>query len=364
MSGSKRKELTHDEAVQETYRLTPQIRDIDELLAPSRMRWLPYTMFFQHKNFVSKAINTDDMGFRLTTAHGKVYRVSEVHDEPVNLLVGSSTAMGTGSASDAYTIASRLAHHRKEPWLNFAARAYNSTQEIILFLMHMHRFKKIDKVIILSGMNNFVLEGLPEQLRSDHGQYYYSYEYMHYMTMYNEEQGRKKQSLLQRLTNAVNDKAEPIFTDEGVDTPTRIRRCVDATTRALVQWKSLLAPHNASLDFVLQPLTTWTKNEFTPEEEDIIHATDSCPNNFWRLFGNILGREVYPQYCGGLKEGCTELGIPFYDSNELIRGSDFYRDYIFVDRMHLNDHGYDGMARLLDKHVLPPSGSTRGTVRP
>ncbi|WP_437671264.1 SGNH/GDSL hydrolase family protein [Sorangium sp. So ce131] len=357
MSGKKHKELTHDEALQEVYRLTPQIIDIDDFLAPAKMRWLPYTMFFQHKNYRSKTINTDDLGFRLTTAHGKEHRVSDVHEEPVNLLVGSSTAMGTGSCSDAFTIASRLAHHRREVWLNFAARAYNSTQEIILFLMHMHRFKKINKVIILSGMNNFVLEGLPESLRSDHGQYYYSYEYIHYMSMYNEEQGRKKQSLMQRLSNAINDRSEPIFTDEGVDSATRIQRCADATARALAQWKALLAPHGASLDFVLQPLTTWTKTEFTPEEEDIIHATDSCPNNFWRLFGGILGREVYPRYRSALESACTGLGIPFYDLNEMIRASDFGKDYIFVDRMHLNDHGYDGVARLLDKQVLPPAGA-------
>ncbi|MCU0680750.1 MAG: SGNH/GDSL hydrolase family protein [Polyangiaceae bacterium] len=352
---SKRKELTHDEAVQEVYRLTPQIIDIDDFLAPERMRWLPYTMFFQHKNYVSKTINTDDLGFRLTKAHGKVYRVSDAHEEPVNLLVGSSTAMGTGSTCDEYSIPSRLAHHRREPWLNFAARAYSSNQEIILFLLHMHRFKKIKHVVILSGMNNFVLEGLPESLRSDHGHYYYSYEYMHYMSMYNEEKGRRKKNILQRLTDAINDKGEPVFTDEGVDTAVRIRRCVDLTARALWQWKALLAPHGASLSFVLQPLTTWTKSRFTPEEEDIIHATDSCPNNFWRLFGNILGREVYPRYRDALGEACQGLGVPFYDMNEMIRNSDFVDDYIFVDRMHFNDHGHDGVARLLDERVLPPA---------
>src|SRR4051812_46997714 len=58
--------LTHDEAVREVYRLTPQIRDIDDFLSPVNVRWLPYTMFSQPKNYRSKTVNTDELGFRFT----------------------------------------------------------------------------------------------------------------------------------------------------------------------------------------------------------------------------------------------------------------------------------------------------------
>ena len=58
-----RKPLTHDEAVLEVYRLTPQIREYDEFMYLG-VRWLPYTMFFHHKNYKSDVINTDEFGFR------------------------------------------------------------------------------------------------------------------------------------------------------------------------------------------------------------------------------------------------------------------------------------------------------------
>ena len=39
-----KRQLTHDEAVREVYRLTPQIRDYDEFMYMG-VRWLAYTMF-------------------------------------------------------------------------------------------------------------------------------------------------------------------------------------------------------------------------------------------------------------------------------------------------------------------------------
>lgn len=352
------KKLTHTEALEEVYRLAPQIRDIDDLLAPEKMRWLPYTMFFQKKNYISNTINTDDYGFRISKTANKRFKTSDIYDKPVNLIVGSSTAMGTGASSDEFTLASRLAHYRDEIWLNFAARGYNSTQEVILFLMHQHRFKKIDRVVIVSGMNNLVLEGLPEATRSDHGQYYYSYEYVHYMTMYNEEQGKKRNSILQRLNKFLNEPEEIIITDTGIDTTTRIQRAADATARALNQWKALLAPYGASLDYVLQPLTTWSKDKFTSEEEEIINAVDSCPNNFWRLFGNILGKEVYQPFVRAMASACRANDVPFYDLNMMIKNSDFVRNNIFIDRLHFNDSGYDGIAKLINEQALSDRAAT------
>jgi len=343
--------LTHDEALNEVYRLTPQIRDIDDLLAPARMRWLPYTMFFQHRNYRSASINTDELGFRISEAGGKTFRASDVYDAdtPVSLIVGSSTAMGTGATADAHTISSCLSDIRREVWLNLAARAYNSTQELILFLLHQHRFKTIDHVVIVSGMNNLVLEGLPEEFRSDHGQYYYSYEYMHYMNFYNLDQQRTEDSLFQRLAKALRRHHERVLTDEGIDTTKRIARSVEAMSRALLQWKALLAPYGASLTYILQPLSTWTKDSLTSEEAEIHHAVDSCPNNFWRLFGKILGKDVYPLYVAALRQACRSLGVPFHDLNALIRHSQLAKETIFVDRLHFNDYGYRQISIIIDR---------------
>jgi hypothetical protein len=352
--------LTHDEAVREVYRLTPQIRDIDDFLSPVNVRWLPYTMFSQPKNYRSKTVNTDELGFRFTRVGDKILKAADEYDEntPVSLVFGGSTAMGTGTTSDAHTLSSCLSQIREENWLNFGVRAYNATQELILFMLHQHRFKKIEHVVILSGMNSLVIEGLPEEFRSDHGQYYYSYEYPYYMSFYNLQQMQKEKNLLQRIVNALKFHEETILTDEGIDTEERIKRVADSTARALSQWKALLAPYGASLTFVLQPLSTWTKDSMTPEEAEVNHAIDSCPNNFWRMFGNILGKEVYPQYANALRTKCEELGVPFHDLNALIRNSDFLNEYIFVDRLHFNDFGHSEVSKIIDR-LLPPTAASR-----
>lgn len=142
--------LSHQEAVLEVYKYTPQIKDYDRFMHCGA-RWLPYTMYFHEKNFVSDAVNTDALGSQLAEVTGEV-------------------------------------------WLNFAGRGYNATQELIMFLMHQDKFTKINRVVVLSGINTLALEGIPEEFSSDHGRYYYSFEFQHYMNKFNEDMKRKKDS--------------------------------------------------------------------------------------------------------------------------------------------------------------------------
>ncbi len=153
--------LNHAEAVLEVYKYTPQIRDYDRFMHRGA-RWLPYTMYFHEKNFISNTVNTDALGFRYAYCDGHRYSVAELPDgTPINLLVGGSTALGVGACSDQATVASKLSEMTKEIWLNFSGRGYNATQEVLMFLMHQHKFARINRVVILSGMNTLALEGIP-----------------------------------------------------------------------------------------------------------------------------------------------------------------------------------------------------------
>ncbi|KLO57956.1 G-D-S-L family lipolytic protein [Delftia tsuruhatensis] len=363
------KSLTHDEAVQEVYRLTPQIREYDEFMYMG-VRWLPYTMFFHHKNYRSKVINTDSLGFRLSEYKEDYIGLSSMPSNlPVNLLVGGSTTLGTGATSDAATVASRLAAYTGEPWINFGGRGYNAVQEVLLFLVHQHRFRRINNVVVLSGINTLTLEGLPDSLSSDHGRYYYSYEYQHYMELYNEDLKRRTRTYASELDNRgkgmitryldklrarTENPADVIISDEGTDTEARVARAADVVTNALRQWHLLLAGTGAKLSFVLQPMAYWTRSHLVAEEKEIFHAIDSCPNNFWRLFGNILGKEIHLPFARAIQSFCKEQGVRFDDMNELLRYSPHVDDYLFVDRVHFNDKGYDEVAKAIAAHTLGP----------
>jgi hypothetical protein len=359
-----RRPLSHEEAVREVYRLTPQIRDYDEFMYMG-VRWMPYTMFFQHANYRSAAINTDSLGFRVSHGTDGALRVSDLDGSaPVNLVVGGSTVLGTGATADRFTLASCLSRRRNETWLNFSCRGYNATQELLLFLMHRHRFSGgIGHVIVFSGINTLALEGLPEEFSSDHGRYYYSFEFAHYMDRYNRDLQRRSNTYgsqlerraavtrlrewFGRLTSAEENPTDKVIVDEDVGIAVRVARAADATARALEHWRLLLAPFGARLTFALQPMASWTKDRLSPEEEEVFHAIDSCPNNFWRLFGHILGPEVYSLYAGALREGCERNGVEFIDMNARLRAAAAADDYIFVDRVHFNDPGHELVASLL-----------------
>lgn len=356
-----RKALTHDEAVQEVYRLTPQIREYDEFMYLG-VRWLPYTMFFHHRNYRSQVINTDGFGFRYSDWKGRQLGVENLPEgTPVNLLVGGSTTLGTGATGDAWTVASRLAEHTGEPWLNLGGRGYNAVQEVLLFMMHQHRFGPINNVVVFSGLNTLTLEGLPDDLTTDHGRYYYSYEYQHYMDKYNDDLKRRSRTYASELDRrgkgfvaryldklrGEDNPADVIITDEQTDTAARVARAAWVVTNALRQWQLLLAGSGARLSFVLQPMAYWTRAELTPEEEDIFHAIDSCPNNFWRLFSQILGPQTHAPFAEPIRAFCADNALGFADMNRLLRDSPLLNDYLFVDRVHFNDKGYDEAARLI-----------------
>lgn len=360
----KLKKMSHEEAVAEVYRLTPQLREYDEFMYLG-VRWLPYTMFFHLTDYRSKVINTDAFGFRRNGEAVSAHSVASFpEDQVVNLVVGGSTALGTGTTTDGSTISSYLCERTGELWLNFAGRGYNSSQELILFLMHQHRFRRIGQVILLSGANTLTLEGLPDELATEHGRYYYSYEFGHYMKQYNEDLKHRKNSyasaatgresaVLSRLrkhfggTSAEVNPADTIITDEGVDRDQRVDRAIFSVLNTLSQWKALLAPYGAKLSYALQPVSRWTKDVFHDEEEEMFHAIDCCANNFWRMFGSLLGPEVYARYRTGIEEGCRTLGVPFLDINAALAASPVSKTNIFVDHLHFNDAGYIETGRLL-----------------
>ncbi|PNE59689.1 G-D-S-L family lipolytic protein [Paraburkholderia fungorum] len=361
--------LTHDEAVQEVYRLTPQIREYDEFMYLG-VRWLPYTMFFHHGNYRSAVINTDSLGFRYSSSDRGFYSVADLPtDRPINLLVGGSTALGTGATTDGGTISSRLSAHTNETWLNFSGRGYNAVQEVLLFLMHQQRFTHINNVVVLSGINTLTLEGIPDRLATDHGRYYYSFEYTHYMEKYNEDLKRRQNTyasdldgrqkgMIGKYADFIRSKlgkdnpADVLITDEDTDTEDRVKRAAGVITNSMFQWQQLLAPFGARLSFVLQPMSYWVKERFTQEELAIFHAIDSCPNNFWRLFGKILDPQIHKPFASEISLGCHQRGIPFWDMNDLLRDSHLCHKNIFVDRVHFNDVGYDEVARIVSDVVL------------
>jgi hypothetical protein len=327
------------------YRLTPQMRDYDRLLDRAATRWLPFVMFFQPADFRSRTVNTDRLGFRHAVHRGRPCSLGgALPDGEVNLLVGGSTAMGLGASSDAATIASRLSALDGRAWLDLGGRGYTSTQELMLYLLHGAALPRIGRIVLLSGLNNLVLTGMATGPQpEDYGLFFFSDDFRACMAASNHPT-----TLLDRLRPRPQPAPEhPRSLDE------RIALAVGLVRRDLRVWATLARAAGARLTYCLQPLASWAKDRYAPEETALFAALDGHPANAGAVVRAIEPRTVGARYAAALRACADELGVPFHDVSALLREPGAEPTWTFVDRAHLTDAGYQRVAERIAR--LEPS---------
>ncbi|MEU8264748.1 Inducer of phenazine A [Micromonospora sp. NPDC048999] len=329
--------------------LTPQMDRYADFVDRAETRWLPYLMYFHRTDYRSDVVNTDRFGFRLSYGpDGMAGSVEAPPAGPLRLLVGSSTAFGVGTTNDRATIASRLwtRYAPSGAWLNFGGRGYCSTQETLLFLLHRHLLPPVEEVVILSGLNNLALAGLPRSSQSEFGAFFFSGEYYQQMNELRKRHRRTTRSKWpgwrrrQPHTDPEPDTTLPDLAD-------RISTAVERTIRDIERWRLLASATGARITFVLQPLATWVRTNPETREALLFAELDRHPSNFWKLFGAIAPMEVGRRYAAELGAWCQSRDVPFLDLN--VKLAEVARDdrWLFVDRAHFNDDGYDLVSSLL-----------------
>lgn len=323
--------------------LTPQMLQYDEFDDRGETRWEPYLVYFHRADYRSPVINTDQYGFRLS--HGASGEASVGRGVPggvARLLAGSSTAMGIGATSDQATMASRLwtQYAPSVPWLNVAGRSHNSTQELLTFQLYRHLLPRVEEIVIFSGLNDLALARLPSWQRGDHGAFFSCGEWFEQMDQLRAKHRKTKGRGLR--------KAEPPAREEEPVPPLadRIAYAVDLTVRHLESWKITAAAMGARVTFVLQPLATWIREEHAPQEQLLFGELDKI-SNFWELYGDIATKDAVAAYSDGLRLACEKIAVPYVDFNPVLAAAVTEQDWLFVDRAHFTDHGYDVVARLL-----------------
>ncbi|WP_329312476.1 SGNH/GDSL hydrolase family protein [Streptomyces sp. NBC_01262] len=344
--------------------LTPQMVQHEDFQDRGETHWIPYLMYFHRTDYRSAVLNTDRLGFRLSHGpSGEYASVAGRHPAgggPVSLLAGSSTAFGVGSTSDATAIPSRLwsEHAPATPWLNFGGRGYCSTQEVLLYLLHHQRLPRVERIVILSGLNNLALAGLPPSYQSEYGAFFSGSEYRNQMDELLEKHRDARTTGLARL---LRDKgrgrsrggtrrltAEPTLADER--TPTldeRIATAVERTAHDLERWQLLARASGIRVCFAMQPFATWVREVHTPEETALFDELDQEGSIFWDLFGEVAPAGVGRRYAEEIAAVCEKHEVGFTDLNPAMARTATADDWLFVDRAHLTDKGYDLAAQLL-----------------
>ncbi|MFB4193602.1 MULTISPECIES: Inducer of phenazine A [Streptomyces] len=282
----------------------------------------PYIGFFQYGDERTPVYHTDRHGFRIThgAAGGRASVAGERPPGPVRLLAGSSAVFGVGATGDPATISSRLwsRYAPYRPWLNFAGQSINSVQELLLFSLFGHLLPDVEEIVVFSGVNNLVLSRLPAEQQGRHGAFF-------------------------DCGPAPDAAAVPSPRD-------RVAHATELTARHLATWHVLAKGLGASLSFVLQPLAPWVREEPAPQEKLLFDELDDA-SNFRRLHNDIADREIGRLYADSLRTRCEEMNISFLDMNQALAEVVAPTDWLFVDRVHLLDPGYDLVARLMTEHL-------------
>jgi len=320
--------------------LTPYMDAYSNEFADSgNINWLPYTMYFHPFNYRSEVVNTDNSGFRYSVQGDRKYSVTDhVGIKTCRVIAGSSTVFGIGASADNHTLASRMSENdpRGVPWFNFGGRSFNSTQEMILFSLHRHQLPETKDVILLSGFNDLGLARLPKRLRLEHGAFFMCNDFYDAML-------KKKQSRFSKWFGSGKTwEAE----DDEPSLEEQIDYAVTLTLRNLANWHAICTHMSSRLIFVLQPLANWVREKGSPEEEALFSAREK-QGGFAEQYGNILAHVTFATYRERLQAGAEALGVPFIDLTSHIQAAISKDFWLFVDRIHFTDQGYDFISRLL-----------------
>ncbi len=309
------------------------MRDYDEL--GTKQEWVPHLMYFHPRNTANKTVSTDDRGLRATT--------SVQDSRPNALLIGSSAVFGIGATSDAATIPSRLNELTKLNWLNFGGRAFNSTQEVLL--VQLANTKKVaGPLVMLSGVNNLIRALMPGSYSSMYGAFFQQSLFEKQMAIAAVGNRELSRMLFAGVRAKFGLAKKTIAT-----APSKLAKAASYATMLTVferdcEYLQMIAKNSGTTSsFVLQPFAPWLNKTLATQEKQLFALLDQEADGFLLVLREIA--EYRDQYDKDLRAICSKVGMKYLNLNEAPELQQ--PDWLFVDRVHLTDNGYDAVARLL-----------------
>lgn len=346
------------------YSLAPQMMEYDKI----GRTWLPYLMYFHAPNYSSDILNTDSRGFRVGySGSRRISGFENIDERPISLVVGSSAAFGVGATSDKNTISSILSEDTDCLWLNFGGRAFNSTQELLLFLFFHRYIKNIKRVVILSGLNNLMIYHSSAKYSKELGSFFSWSQYNSIMNIEQESLGQKIASRVLRpvFGNRAAQRDLLKFDFGKEEKETQANFCLSSLfktvrdhnkekddllcvlKRDISIWKLITDALQIKLYYVLQPTANWVRRELAAEETALFDELDNHPTHNPLSIKDVLNNSLYDWFLKNLSEICNFYDVRFLDMNEAISKKALDEKWLYVDRIHLTDEGYRISADIL-----------------
>ena len=342
----------------------PQFKDYYQI----RSLYEPFIMFTQNKNFRSKVCNTDIYGFRFNNNVNlenfeNIFDRSNHYKSDKAALIGSSTSFGIGVTEDKKTIASLLSHKTNYDFFNLGGKGFSGLQEIIVFQSVINKMKNLKKIIIVSGINDLYLFN-SVKYQNFTGPFYYNQQYLD--AIINKNIGISKK-ILKFIFKTIFPN-EIIYFDRMTKKEilkyllesnyrnsykknskyfTKLTNLDDSISRNLTLWKYLSKGLGIEIHFFLQPFLDWCK-EPSKEELEISEYLYFKRNKDQSV---INLKNYYEDYKKKLIKFCNVTEIPFFDCNDFFRQNSNKSDWLFVDRIHLNDKGSDLISEYIKSKI-------------
>ncbi len=325
------------------YEISPQMIHYDNL----GIQWTPYTMFSSRPNYKSNIVNTDQYGLRYS-GRSDTYSIDHIlPDEHISIVVGGSTAFGVGATHDSNTISSNINTTLGRKIINLGGRAYNSRQELILFLHFLRFFKYIDEVFIVSGVNNLYLSSFSENFYPPFffsRQFYINADnatlsvkrkiFKNFLTILGIENVRINEKRFSDLFSLnwwyINFSKKKKNNKLKINFDNALRNTLDD----LLTWKKLSDAMKFKLVFALQPMPSWSNKRLVDKEVELFETLNNEGNFILKQLEDI---SIYNNYSRRIQSACLSNDIHYIDINKTLNNN---YEWIFVDRVHLTDLGY------------------------
>lgn len=331
--------------LEERNKIVPQMRDYD-LIGD---RWVPYIMRMDKALASYPSVSTDEHGFRQTLdSDGGTFLTYRRFFEssltsPRAVLLGSSAAFGVGATSDRSTIPSILNQTSHYKWFNLGGRALNSTQEMLLFLLHLpHGIKKL---VIFSGVNNLTLSYVSRATSPVYNSFFFQSVFERVMSASSSESKISRSRVMNLLAGLKDRFFSYDVAESHHNIDVKYASMIKCLRRDLEILKLLGRSGCFEVYFVLQPLATWIEKDLVDEEKVLFSILDKLPLD-WQVLATYLSTQK-TRYVHDVNRICGDLDIPFINLNE--SNAFAKKEWLFVDRIHLTDRGYQLSAETIQK---------------
>ena len=286
---------------------------------------LPNIGFTNVANFRSIICNTDNLGLRFNNIkenYVSIFDENRDQEKPEIILTGGSTAMGMAASSDKKTISSLLSKSSNFHFYNFAVRAFNGFQELIITQSLINRFKNLKKIFIVSGINDLYFFFDPNFKKIFPGPQVYGSKFY--------KVNKEHLNFFKRIKFYFEN-------TKKIEIKHKIA-LKEVLNRNLKLWSLFAKSQNVEVLYFLQPFYTWNLNKLNILAKEKMNYGSS----------EIMSKldNSYDYFRDMLSDICKINHIKFKDLNQLT-----FKKNVFLDRVHLNDDGFEEIAEELKKYL-------------